>query len=82
MEVVKPEPTSKAFIVGGCFEVERNALNMTVEAREQGCAEAFVMKRGSRYFVCYGQYPGTAEAKAALPEVLKNHNSKAWILTK
>ena len=82
VQVVKPEPTSKAFIVGGCFEIEKNALNMTVEAREQGCAEAFVMKRGSRYFVCYGQYPTTAEAKAALPEVLKNYNSKAWILTK
>ena len=82
VQVVKPEPTSKAFIVGGCFEIEKNALNMTVEAREQGCAEAFVMKRGSRYFVCYGQYPTTAEAKTALPEVLKNYNSKAWILTK
>ena len=82
VQVVKPEPTSKAFIVGGCFEIEKNALNMTVEAREQGCAEAFVMKRGSRYFVCYGQYSTTAEAKTALPEVLKNYNSKAWILTK
>lgn len=82
VEVVKPEPTSKAFIVGGCFEVEKNALNMTVEAREQGCAEAFVMKRGSRYYVCYGQYPSTADAKAALPEVLAHYNAKAWILTK
>ena len=82
VEVVKPEPTSKAFIVGGCFSVEQNALNMTAEAREQGCTEAFVMKRGSKYFVCYGQYPSTADAKAALPEVLQNYNQKAWILTK
>ena len=82
VEVVKPEPTSKAFIVGGCFAVEQNALNMTTEARAQGCAEAFVMKRGSKFFVCYGQYPSTAEAKAALPEVLAQYNAKAWILTK
>lgn len=82
VKVVAPEVTSKAFIVGGCFSIEQNALNMTLEARDQGCVAAFVMKRGSKYFVCYGQYPSTAEAKAALPEVLANYNSKAWILTK
>lgn len=82
VEVVRPEATSKAFIVGGCFSVEQNALKMTAEAREQGCADAFVMKRGSKFFVCYGQYPSTADAKAALREVLTNYNPKAWILTK
>lgn len=82
IEVVKPEPTSKAFIVGGCFEVEKNALIMVTDAREQGCAEAFVMKRGRMYYVCYGQYLSTADAKAALPYALDNYNKKAWILTK
>ena len=81
-ETVKPEPESKAFIVGGCFSVEQNALNMAMEAYEQGCQEAFVMKRGSKFFVCYGQYPTTAEAKEALPEILQNYNQKAWILVK
>ena len=82
ISVITPEPTSKAFIVGGCFSVEQNALNMTTEARDQGCAEAFVMKRGSKYFVCYGQYATSADAKAALLEVLAKYNAKAWILTK
>ena len=81
-ETVKPQPESKAFIVGGCFSVEQNALNMAMEAYEQGCQEAFVMKRGSKFFVCYGQYPTTAEAKEALPEILQNYNQKAWILVK
>lgn len=81
-ETVKPEPESKAFIVGGCFSVEQNALNMAMEAYEQGCKEAFVMKRGSKFFVCYGQYPTTAEAKEALPEILQKYNQKAWILVK
>lgn len=78
VEVVKP----KVFIVGGCFSIEQNALNMVEETKEQGCTSAFVMKRGSMYYVCYGGFATTAEAKAVLPEVLKQYNSKAWILTK
>lgn len=82
LQVVVPDATSKVFIVGGCFAMEPNALSMAEEARRQGCAEVFVMKRGSKYFVCYGQYPNTAEAKAAMPYALTNYNPKAWILTK
>ena len=82
LQVVKPLPESKAFIVGGCFSVEQNALNMAAEALEQGCVEAFVMKRGSMFFVCYGQYPSSADAKAALSEILTKYNPKAWILIK
>lgn len=81
-EVVKPNPASKAFIIGGCFSVQENALNMAMEAFNQGCAQAFVMQRGSKFFVCYGQYPSGADAKAALPEILEKYNQKAWILTK
>lgn len=82
VKVVKPQPESKAFIVGGCFSIEQNALNMVTEAKGQGCSDAFAMQRGSMYYVCYGQYTSTAEAKAALPEVLASFNPKAWILTK
>ena len=78
VEVVEP----KAYIVGGCFSIEQNALNMVEETKEKGCSSAFVMKRGSMYYVCYGGYATTAEAKAELPGVLKQYNSKAWILTK
>lgn len=81
-EVVKPNPESKAFIVGGCFSVKENALNMAKEAFGQGCTEAFVMKRGEKFFVCYGQYPSNADAKAALPEIIEKYNQKAWILIK
>lgn len=82
LQVVKPLPESKAFVVGGCFSVEQNALKMAKEAVEKGCSETLVMKRGSMFFVCYGQYPSTADAKAALPEILSQYNPKAWILTK
>ena len=82
VEVVKPNPESKAFIVGGCFSVKENALNMAQEAFNQGCSEAFVMKRGEKFFVCYGQYPSNADAKAVLPVILEKYNQKAWILIK
>lgn len=78
VEVVKP----KAYIVGGCFSIEQNALNMVEETKEMGCTSAFVMKRGSMYYVCYGGFATAAEAKAVLPEVLKQYNGQAWILTK
>ena len=82
VKVVKPAPESKAFIVGGCFSVEENAMNMAKDAFNQGCLETFVMKRGTKFFVCYGQYPTAAEAKAALPVILDKYNDKAWILIK
>ena len=80
--VVVPPATAHAFIVGGCFSVEQNALNMTTDARAQGCAEAFVMQYGTMYYVCYGQYAAVEEAKAALNDILLHFNKKAWILKK
>ena len=82
VEIVKPAAEIKAFIVGGCFSIEQNATNMVNDTKELGCSDAFVMKRGSMYYVCYGGYATTAEAKGVLPEIWKKYNSKAWILTK
>ena len=82
LTVVRPQPESKAFIVSGVFSEEQNALNMATEAIGNGCAGAFVMKRGSKFFVCYGQYPTGTAAREALPEIVARYNSKAWILIK
>lgn len=81
-EVIVPSDEMKAFIVGGCFSMEPNALSMANAAMEQGCADAFVMKRGKMFYVCYGQFVTAADAKAALPEIKESYNKKAWILTK
>lgn len=81
MEVVTPPVEKKVFIIGGCFSIEQNALNMAAEEKEKGFTDAFVMKRGSMYYVCYGQYATAQEAKAVLPEVWKI-SPKAWILNK
>ena len=82
LEVIVPPDTAKVFIVGGCFSVEQNALNMAETVREQGCADAFVMRWGTMYYVCYGHFPTMEDAKAALGAVLENYNKKAWILKK
>lgn len=81
-EVIVPSDEMKAFIVGGCFSMEPNALSMANAAMEQGCEDAFVMKRGKMFYVCYGQFATAAEAKAVLPEIKEAYNKKAWILTK
>ena len=82
VEIVMPPAEAKAFIVGGCFAVEQNALNMTRTAWEQGFANAFVMRWGSMYYVCYDSYTTVEGAKADLPKILTNYNDGAWILTK
>lgn len=81
VEVVTPPVEKKVFIIGGCFSIEQNAMNMVAEEKEKGFAEAFVMKRGNMYYVCYGQYATLQEAKAELNEVWKT-SPKAWILNK
>lgn len=82
VEIVVPPAEAKAFIVGGCFAVEQNALNLTRTAWEQGFKNAFVMRWGSMYYVCYDSYATADEAKAVLPEIMTKYNDAAWILTK
>lgn len=81
VEVVVPLAEKKVFIIGGCFSVEQNAMNMADEEKAKGYADVFVMKRGSMFYVCYGKYATTQEAKADLPRVWQTC-PKAWILNK
>lgn len=80
VEPVEPEFVPAAYIIGGCFSVEANAMNMVASVQEQGCKDAFVMQRGTMYYVCYGQYATMEETKVALPDIWANYNKKAWIL--
>ena len=81
LKAIDPPEEAKAIIVGGCFSVEENAAKMVSTAMEQGCADAFVMKKGKMFYVCYGQFVTVADAKAVLPEIRSAYNNKAWILT-
>lgn len=69
-------------LIAGCFSQEANAENYLAPIREQGRPDAFLMKKGAMYYVCYGQYATMEEAKAAFKEVKADPESKAWILTK
>ena len=76
-----PPETSKVFIIGGCYSMEENAVTQIKTVREQGFANAFVMKRGSKYYVCYGHFATAEDAKEELAKV-RPYNAKAWLLTK
>lgn len=76
-----PPETSKVFIIGGCYSMEGNAVTQIKTVREQGFANAFVMKRGSKYYVCYGHFATAEDAKEELAKV-RPYNAKAWLLTK
>lgn len=79
---VTPDTTPHAFIIGGCFSIKENAEAMVASLKEQGYPNAYVMKRGSKFFVCYDHYATADEAEEALVHVKQDNNSKAWILTK
>lgn len=79
--LLDPPETSKVFIIGGCYAMEENAVTQIKTVREQGFANSFVMKRGSKFYVCYGQFATSEEAKEELVKV-RPYNAKAWLLTK
>lgn len=81
VEVVAPAVEKKVFIIGGCFSIEQNAMNMAEEEKTKGFTDVFVMKRGRMFYVCYGQFATVQEAKEALPRVW-TVCPKAWILNK
>ena len=79
--LVTPPSSVKVFIVGGCYSGLPNAETQVKKIRELGFDKSFVMKRGEKFFVCYGQYATTQDAKEELPSV-RESNPKAWILVK
>jgi hypothetical protein len=79
--LVTPPSTVKVFIVGGCYSSLQNAETQVKEIRELGFDKSFVMKRGEKFFVCYGQYASAQDAKSELP-LVRESNPKAWILVK
>lgn len=77
-EPVKPE--AKIRIIAGCFAEKENADRMANSLKDKGYSQAFVEKRGSKWFVAFGSYATMEEANAALHDIRTNGNNKAWIL--
>ena len=76
--VVNPEANIR--IIAGCFAQEENAARLANTLKEKGFAGAFYELRGLKWFVSFGRYATDEEATAALREIRKNTEYKAWIL--
>jgi len=73
-------PEANIRIIAGCFAQEENAQRMANSLIGKGYENAFVEKRGSKWFVAFGRYATDEEATAALREIRTNGDDKAWIL--
>ena len=76
--VVNPEANIR--IIAGCFAQEENAARLANTLKEKGFTGAFYEMRGTKWFVSFGRYSTDEEATAALREIRKNTEYKAWIL--
>ena len=78
VEEVKPEANIR--IIAGCFGQEDNAARLVNSLKDKGYTEAFYELRGTKFYVSFGRYATDEEANAALQEIRKNTEYKAWIL--
>ena len=67
-------------MIAGGFAQEENAARLANVLKDKGFTGAFYELRGSKWFVSFGRYSTDEEATAALREIRKNTEYKAWIL--
>lgn len=68
------------YVIGGCFEVEDNAIRFASDLKRKGFSTAILDKRlGRLHPVSYGWFETKEEAIKALQKI-KQENSEAWIL--
>ena len=83
----QPEPVvvnsdANIRIIAGCFAQEENAARLVNTLKDKGYTGAFYELRGSKWYVSFGRYATDEEATAALREIRKNTEHKAWILSR
>ena len=81
----QPEPVvvsndANIRIIAGCFSQEENAARLANTLKEKGYTSAFYEQRSKMWYVSFGRYATDEEATAALREIRKNTEYKAWIL--
>jgi cell division septation protein DedD len=81
----QPEPVvvsndANIRIIAGCFSQEENAARLANTLKEKGYTSAFYEQRSKMWYVSFGRYSTDEEATAALREIRKNTEYKAWIL--
>ena len=67
-------------IIAGCYDREEPAQRMVNSLKNKGFVNAFMEKRGERWFVAYDRYHTEEEAHVALREIREVHGGKGWIL--
>ena len=67
-------------IIAGCYDREEPAQRMVNSLKNKGYVNAFMEKRGQRWFVAYGRYHTEEEAHEALREIREVRGEKGWIL--
>ena len=82
---LKPEPVAAGSdanirIIAGCFSQEENAARLTNTLKDKGFTGAFYEMRSKMWYVSFGRYATDEEATAALREIRKSTEYKAWIL--
>lgn len=81
-ELVMENPEANILIIAGCFGQEENAVRLVNVLKEKGYMGAFYELRGTKWYVSFGRYATDEEATAALREIRKNTEYKAWILSR
>lgn len=80
--VVLPEKNIYRYhIIGGCFQVYKNAERMVNKLRKNGYNSAIVDKHKGLYRVSFQSFVSRNEAKQMLAQV-KQENKNAWLLIK
>ena len=67
-------------IIAGCYDREEPAQRMVNSLKNKGYVNAFMEKRGERWFVAYDRYHTEEAAHEALREIREVRGEKGWIL--
>jgi hypothetical protein len=83
---VSVQPTTavasgKYFIIGGCFEVDQNAVGLVKELQRKGFTQAAVIdtNRNGLIMVAVKGFASLAEARSELPAYRSQIDSALWV---
>ncbi|MBO7617517.1 MAG: SPOR domain-containing protein [Bacteroidales bacterium] len=88
-QIIREEPTlplpvttsnDTIRIIAGCYDREEPAQRMVNSLKDKGFFNAFMEKRGERWFVAFDRYHTEEEAHEALREIREVKGYKGWIL--
>ena len=74
------QPSQSYYLIGGSFEVEKNAVDMRDELQDQGFNAAIItMNDSDIMLVAYQGFDDLGEAKSGLANIKETENTEAWL---